>query len=199
MLKNVDDTKRNMGISLAAAIPEIGGSLAFFLDKILPSEIQNKYDKFLQSLSHDVDYLKIQVSEDIIKSDEFISLFNKTIDAIMCECSELKLTIFRNILLSSLEEQHELNYGDFFLHLLSKLSEEEIKWLFLADLCEKNGTQSPSSYYVKHHRESDNSLVLHITTKLIRYKLINGNKVSNLGRMFIKYINSPNDISNTIF
>ena len=129
MLKNVDDTKRNMGISLAAAIPEIGGSLAFFLDKILPSEIRNKYDNFLQSLSHDVDYLKIQVSEDIIKSDEFISLFNKTIDAVMCECSELKLTIFRNILLSSLEEQHELNYGDFFLHLLSKLSEEEIKWL----------------------------------------------------------------------
>lgn len=185
------DVLRNSSVAVAAGIPNIGSTLSFFLDKILPSQIEKQYNIFITSLSQEVNNLQIEVNESIVHSAEFISLFNRMIDIAVRENSEEKLAIIRNILLSAITSPNTFCYNDFFNYLVDRLTIDEIRWLFFSDMFwEKNGI-GPYAYLVKQKEHGKYPYIAHVATKLIRYKLLDGSKISNLGKMFIQYINSP--------
>lgn len=185
------DLARNMGIALTSGIPNVGGTLSFFLDKILPSEIEKKYEDFIESLSKEVLHLQIEISESIIRSDEFVSLFNRMIDLVVCEFSEKKKAIAKNILLSAMTSSDRFNKHDYFEYLVRKLTVDEIRWLYFSDEFTRRNGLGPYSYLVKQNLQDGYQYISHITNKLIRYKLLDGNKISALGEQFIRYINNP--------
>ena len=194
MVEDKTDIIRNSSVALVAGIPNVGGTLSFFLDKILPSQIERQYDDFIMSLSEEVKNLQIEVNESIVRSNEFISLFNRMIDAAVCEHSEKKRTIIRNILLSAITGQNQFNYNDYFEHLVAKLTIDEIRWLYFTDEFTKRNGIGPYPYLVRQKVHHNHEHISHITNKLIRYKLLNGNRISDLGKQFIQFINYPTDI-----
>lgn len=189
---------RNTTISLTAGVPYLGGVVSFFLDKKLPSQIQKQYDDFLKSLDDAVEELQIEINENIIQSHEFFSLFNKTVDHVICEYSEIKKGIYRNILLSALSNNDSFNYTDFFVFLTNKLTVDEIKWLAFTEEYKKQKGESLWRDVANNYQESDNSLVMHIQTKLVRYRLIKGDRISALGKMYIHNITSPIDLRESV-
>lgn len=191
MLEDKSDLFRNSSVALVAGIPNIGGPLSFFLDKILPSQIEMQYNAFILSLCQEVDNLQIKVDESIIQSAEFISLFNRMIDIAVCEYSEKKKTIIRNILLSAISSYDRMNYNEYFEYLVSKLTIDEIRWLYFADEFARRNGVGAYSYLVQHKMHIQYQHITHVTTKLVRYRLLDGNRISNLGKMFIQFINSP--------
>lgn len=194
MVEKEADIFRNSGVALVAGIPNVGGTLSFFLDKILPSQIEKQYDDFILSLSEEVKNLQIEVNESIVHSDEFISLFNRMIEAAVCEYSEKKRAILRNLLLSAITSQNQFNYNDYFEHLVAKLTIDEIRWLcFTNEFTKRNGV-GPYPYLVQQKVHHNYDHISHITNKLIRYKLLNGSRISDLGKQFIQFINSPINI-----
>ena len=194
MVEDKTEIIRNAGVALVAGIPNVGGTLSFFLDKILPSHIEKQYDDFIVSLSQEVKNLRIEVDESIVCSDEFISLFNRMIDTAVCEHSEKKRAIIRNILLSAITIQNQFNYNDYFEHLVAKLTLDEIRWLYFTDEFTKRNGVGPYPYLVQQKVHHDYEHISHITNKLTRYKLLTGNRISDLGKQFIKFINSPTNI-----
>ena len=194
MVKVKADIIRNSGVALVAGTPNVGGTLSFFLDKILPSQIGAQYDAFIMSLSEGVDNLQIQVSESTIRSDEFISLFNRMIDVALCEHSKTKHAIIRNILLSAISGSNQFNHNDFFEHLISKLTADEIRWLYFTDEFTRKNDIGPYPYLVHQKIHGEYQHIAHVTNKLIRYRLLQGSKLSKLGKQFIQFINTPNNV-----
>ncbi|MBR6671342.1 MAG: hypothetical protein IKL31_11490, partial [Ruminococcus sp.] len=79
------DLSRNIVVAASNLIPGIGGVLAVFLDKYLPSTMEQRREEFLRTLSSDIDNLPSSVIERIMNDQEYHSLMLKVFKSVVQE------------------------------------------------------------------------------------------------------------------
>ena len=101
-MANGKDAIRNIGIASVAAMPIVGGPLAFLLDKYVPEENKRRQNEFILKLSEDIEKLKDKIDVKNMETPEFKSIFMKLLSQSIFEHREEKIGSFRNILLNVL-------------------------------------------------------------------------------------------------
>lgn len=126
------DLSRNIVIAASNLIPGIGGVLAVFLDKYLPSTMEQRREEFLRTLSSDIDNLPSSVIERIMNDQEYHSLMLKVFKSVVQEDKEIKKKAFRNILLNAATTiNNTINENEFYIKLLSDMTTDQIRILHL--------------------------------------------------------------------
>lgn len=121
-----NDIIRNSLISLTAAVPYVGGTVSFLLDKYLPSEIERKRNVYLKKLESDLEEIKEKIDIKNLDTPEFRSIFTKLLKASIEEYRDEKLTAFRNLTIHTLVTPERYNKIDFFTRLTLTLVPDEI-------------------------------------------------------------------------
>ncbi len=213
--KNRKDMIRDSLIALTAAIPYVGGTLSFLLDKYIPSEAERKRNDFVLTLANDLEEMKEKIDACNLDTPEFYSIFTKLLKASMEEYRNEKLTAFRNLVLNIVLEPQKFNKIDFFTQLVISLVPDEIMILhifYLLDVkCELqslDNNKEKRDIYDVISKVCDISDHLYIQALLIdcqRYRLIlasnqihkkagrSGLFLSDLGKDFLSYIFSPKE------
>lgn len=117
--------------SLVQIIPYVGGSL----DTILSAEgnrIQKeRFEKFLNELKEGMNKLNEQkIDKNFIKSEEFFSLFQITIEKVIRNYEKEKIQYFRNIFVNSVKiGKSDTYYKEGFMNILANLSAVHISIL----------------------------------------------------------------------
>lgn len=189
------DLIRNAAIGASAAIPIVGGPLSVLLDKLIPSNLERQYEELVNNLSREIEDLHYQIDGALVETPEFISLCAKVLNRILCEFQKEKVTAYRNMLFHALVGQHALNMDDYFLQLTSVLSVDQFKFLCVMKALADQGHKTPGlSDVMKLAPNIDRFYLTAEFTALLRYGLIDGKQISNLGIKYIEQVNSPSPL-----
>lgn len=209
MLDNKQDSKieiiRNLFIAGSSAIPMVGGTLSFLLDKYLPSVIEKRRSDFLKQLEKDFQNLPYEIINSLESNECFYSVFLKVLSQVTYEHKIEKIHAFRNILINStLITDAEFNKVEYFVKLINSLSTDQIKILHLFYLRDykKEIEFTDINKFIDKHWKVDPSYRWSLVTELIRDGLISssierqnkkgkGIQLSKMGEEFINYIFSP--------
>lgn len=204
---NINELIRNVGVSITSLIPVGGGVLSFFLDKYLPSAIEERKNDFLNKLANDMEKLPEDVIKKIYESKEFLSIVLKVFKSAIYEEQEIKINAFRNIIINTaLSLDYETNEREFFIKLVMELTTDQIRILqlfYLRDYKNEISFTSVNKYITKMWRNVDKSYRFALVTELIRYGLMTssiemkrnkgeGEHLSAFGERFIEFIFQPN-------
>lgn len=213
--KNRKDMIRDSLIALTAAIPFVGGTLSFLLDKYIPSEAERKRNDFIMTLANDLEEIKEKIDVSNLETPEFYSIFTKLLKASMEEYRDEKLTAFRNLTLNIVLEPHNFNKIDFFTQLVISLVPDEIMILHIFYLLDVKG-ELKSFDKNKEKRDiydiisrvygiNDYLYLQALMTDCQRYRLLLGSPqiqkkmgrsglfLSDLGKEFLSYIFLPKE------
>lgn len=202
------DLSRNIVVAASNLIPGIGGVLTVFLDKYLPSTMEQRREEFLRTLSSDIDNLPSSVIERIMNDQEYHSLMLKVFISVVQEDKEIKKKAFRNILLNAATTiNNTINENEFYIKLLSDMTTDQIRILhlfYLRDIKKSISFKNVYSFITKHWKNIDESYRFALITEIMRYGLITssqksnkakgeGHQLSSFGERFILYIFQPNE------
>ena len=213
--KKRKDMIRDSLIALTAAIPFVGGTLSFLLDKYIPSEAERKRNDFIMTLANDLEEIKEKIDVSNLETPEFYSIFTKLLKASMEEYRDEKLTAFRNLTLNIVLEPHNFNKIDFFTQLVISLVPDEIMILHIFYLLDVKG-ELKSFDKNKEKRDiydiisrvygiNDYLYLQALMTDCQRYRLLLGSPqiqkkmgrsglfLSDLGKDFLSYIFLPKE------
>jgi hypothetical protein len=214
---NHEDLVRNSLIAVSGAIPYVGGSLSFLLDKYIPSEAEKRRNEFLNKLADDLEELKDKVEDFNFSSPEFLNIFTRMLRASIDEYRDEKITAFRNLVINIVISPQKFNELDYYSRLVIKMIPDEIKILrvfYLLDV--KNELKS---FDINRDKRDIYEIIskvygtqdyLYIQALLIecqRYRLILGNEVAQkkygdgreglylteIGKNFLQYIFEPKE------
>lgn len=199
------DLVRNIIIAGTSVIPMAGGVLSFFLDKYLPSALENRKEEFLKKIESDLNNLPDNVICKIYDNPDFTTVLVRVLHSVLAEHREEKINIFRNFLINAAtNDTITFNEEEFFLKLLDILTLDQIRLLKLFYLRDykKSIDFSDIYHFIREHYEVDKSYLLSLSTELIRYQLIaaseelqrkkgNGQQLSSIGEKFINFIFYP--------
>lgn len=96
--------------------------------------------------------------------------------------------MFKNMIINSVAPDWKWEKTDFFLHIVSCLSEDELEELFL--LYTKGEQKKLLSGLLKQY-PNYKDYIISFGSKLARFKLVDGNKLSLLGEEFCDYVFRP--------
>ena len=212
---NKKDVSRNAAIAGVAAVPYVGGSISFLLDKYIPSEAERRKNEFLQKLSDDIQELKEKVDMFDMESPAFHSVYLKLLKASMEEYRQEKINSFRNLALNSLLMPERLNKIEFFTNLAIQLVPDEIRVLYVMylldvkrdPLIEDQGEKRDIQAILKRYCHIDNEgYAAALMVDCMRYTLIAGSAalqkkeeregvfLTDLGKEFASYIFEPEEV-----
>ena len=217
VLKDKEDFVRNGLIAASSAIPYVGGTISFLLDKYIPSEAEKRKNEFLNRIADDLEELKGKVNECNYESPEFVSIFTRLLRASIDEFREEKITSFRNLVINIVIAPHKFNAIDFYSRLVIKMIPDEILILRVFYLLDVRGELK--TYDSNKDKRDVYEIIekvyglkdrLYIDALLIecqRYRLILGNKaaqdkygngreglyLNEIGRDYLKYIFEPKE------
>lgn len=213
---NGKDTIRNIGIAAVAAVPYVGGPLAFLLDKYVPEENKRRQNEFITKLSDEVEKLKQKIDVKNMDTPEFKSIFMKLLSQAIFEHREEKITSFRNILLNVLIEGIDhFDKAEFFSRLVIDLMPDEIKILNVfyqldvknIKLFEDQGNRRDIYPVLMNlFNEPDKEYIQALIHDCMRYNLISGSGaqakkygregifITELGIQFVQYIFEPSEV-----
>lgn len=211
------DTIRNIGIASIAALPLVGGSLAFLLDKYIPEENRRRQNEFILQLSNDVERLKDKINVKNMETPEFRAIFMKLLSESIFEHREEKIGSFKNILLNVLfEDVDHFDKADFFAHLVMDLLPDEIKILNVFYQLDVKNIKLPEDRGSKRDirpilmnlfSESNVEFIQALLNDCMRYNLISGSPtqtkkygregvfITELGTQFVQYIFEPSEVN----
>lgn len=214
-MEDKKDIIRNSLIALSAAIPYVGGTLSFLLDKYIPSEAEKKRNEFIMSLANDLEEMKEKINVCNLETPEFYSIFTKLLKASMEEYRNEKLTAFRNLAINIVLEPQKFNKVDFFTQLVISLVPDEIMILRVFYLLDVKGElqsfdnnkeeRDIFDIILKVYGINDRLYIQALLTDCQRYRLIlasneihkkvgrDGLYLSDLGKDFLSYIFLPKD------
>lgn len=111
---NGNNSFQNLSIGAIASIPYAGGVLAYILDKVMPEEISIRYMSFIDALEKDIISINKNIDYSRFETPEFYSMFVKVINEIVSNHIEEKITIYKNILINTVDSSWKCNKNEFF-------------------------------------------------------------------------------------
>lgn len=184
----MNDHIRNLGIASIAAVPLIGGSIAYLLDKKIPSNIQEQYLSFVCELEESIKDLEDKLDYSRIETPEFYSLFQKILNEVISSQMTIKRELFKNMIINSITPDWKWDKTDYFLHIVLNISDDELEELYLFYI--KGEQDSMVSRLAKQFPEY-RDYIISFTSEVSRFRLVDGNKLSPLGYEFCDYVFRP--------
>ncbi|MBO7564508.1 MAG: hypothetical protein J6T40_06660 [Clostridiales bacterium] len=215
-MKKDDDLIRNGLIGISGAIPVAGGSIAFLLDKYVPSRAEQKKKAYIERLAKDIEEIKEKVSIENMDTPEFQSIFARLLHASIDEYREEKLNAFRNLTLNVLVEPKSFNKIDYFSRLVLLMVPDEILILRVFYLLDVKGElssydQGPkrdiNMILEKVYGFQDRLYIQALIINLQIYRLILGNDaakqkygngrdglfLTDFGKSYLRYVFEPEE------
>lgn len=191
---NGNNLFRNLSIGAIASIPYAGGVLAYILDKVMPEEISIRYMSFIDALEKDIISINKNIDYSRFETPEFYSMFVKVINEIVSNHIEEKITIFKNILINTVDSSWKCNKNEYFFSITRHISTDALEFLFIvysgiSQICLKEETVLVNELMAQFPTQKN--YLLDFVTELVRYKLITGTGLTELGREYCDYIFSP--------
>lgn len=188
------DCLRNISIGALASLPYIGGPLSYIIDKSVPEQVSVRYSTFMKSLEKDIATLKNKIDYSRFETPQFYSMFVKVIHEVICNHIEEKRILYKNILINTADVFWNCNKNDFFLSVTERLSPDAINYLYLIytgfDQSEKKDNFLAIGNLMKVF-PSQSDYLMEIGSKLVRYHLVEGVKMTQLGKQYCNFIFSP--------
>lgn len=206
---------RNFVIAASASVPVVGGTASVILDKYLPNKIEERKNKILENIQHDLENIDFKILKNKLDNEEFYTVFLKVLNRSIANHRIEKLNAFRNILINNiLSEEDVYDEVSFFIRLTDELTLDQIKILnffynayFYKDqecleVIIKNST-SMQKIMMSLWKDIDEDYLTACTTELLRFWLITGSNkgkkctgidsysLSSLGERYVKWIFSP--------
>lgn len=183
------DVIRNISIAATAAIPNVGGSVSYLLDKSIPEYVQKKYYEFINELETDIKSIEDKIDYSRFESPEFVSIFQKIIDEVICSELSIRRDLYKNILLNSLTcGVQRFNKNDYFLNITSNISDDEIQSLFVLYI--RGNQPDMVSKLTKKYPKFKNYIVS-FSAELARSRLTNGDRLTPLGYEYCDFVFNP--------
>lgn len=195
-----NDLLQNLGIGFIASLPYGGGTLAYILDKNIPSQIELRYSSFVESLENDIISLKKNIDYSRFETPQFYSIFVKVLHEIIGNHLEEKRTAYRNILINTVDLSWNCNKNEFFFFITTHLSLDAVNYLYLiyigiSQSNYKNISLSLSDLMKRLECQAD--YLISIVTELVRYNLIRGEELTELGKQYCDFVFSPVPLHHT--
>lgn len=188
------DCLRNISIGALASLPYIGGPLSYIIDKSVPEQVSVRYSTFMKSLEKDIATLKNKIDYSRFETPQFYSMFVKVIHEVICNHIEEKSILYKNILINTADAFWNCNKNDFFLSVTERLSPDAINYLYLIytgfDQSEKKDNFLAIGNLMKVF-PSQSDYLMEIGSELVRYHLVEGVKMTQLGKQYCNFIFSP--------
>lgn len=188
------DCLRNISIGALASLPYIGGPLSYIIDKSVPEQVSVRYSTFMKSLEKDIATLKNKIDYSRFETPQFYSMFVKVIHEVICNHIEEKRILYKNILINTADAFWNCNKNDFFLSVTERLSPDAINYLYLIyigfDQSEKKDNFLAIGNLMKVF-PSQSDYLMEIGSELVRYHLVEGVKMTQLGKQYCNFIFSP--------
>lgn len=188
------DCLRNISIGALASLPYIGGPLSYIIDKSVPEQVSARYLTFMESLEKDIAALKKEIDYSRFETPQFYSMFVKVIHEVICDHIEEKRILYKNILINTVDAFWNCNKNDFFFSVTERLSTDAINYLYLIytgfDQSEKKDNFLAIGNLMKVF-PSQSDYLMEIGSELVRYHLVEGVKMTQLGKQYCNFIFSP--------
>jgi hypothetical protein len=131
-------------LAVLELIPTLGGFIATLANDLIPDWKLRRLNKFVATLSIDLNDLKNRIDVDSLKREEFGYMFEKTFRAVALNYQVEKLDALRNALLNSMiETDIRQDVKEYLLHLAESMDTLHIRFLSLL--------RNPSEYYKNKH------------------------------------------------
>lgn len=188
------DCLRNISIGALASLPYIGGSLSYIIDKSVPEQVSVRYSTFMKSLEKDIATLKKKIDYSRFETPQFYSMFVKVIHEVICNHIEEKRILYKNILINTVDAFWNCNKNDFFLSVTERLSSDAINYLYLIYTGFDQSEQKDNFLAIGNLMKvfpSQSDYLMEIGSELVRYHLVEGVKMTQLGKQYCNFIFSP--------
>lgn len=188
------DCLRNISIGALASLPYIGGPLSYIIDKSVPEQVSVRYSTFMKSLEKDIATLKKKIDYSRFETPQFYSMFVKVIHEVMCNHIEEKRILYKNILINTVDAFWNCNKNDFFLSVTERLSPDAINYLYLIYTGFDQSEQKDNFLAIGNLMKvfpSQSDYLMEIGSELVRYHLVEGVKMTQLGKQYCNFIFSP--------
>ncbi len=188
------DCLRNISIGALASLPYIGGPLSYIIDKSVPEQVSVRYSTFMKSLEKDIATLKKKIDYSRFETPQFYSMFVKVIHEVICNHIEEKRILYKNILINTVDAFWNCNKNDFFLSVTERLSSDAINYLYLIYTGFDQSEQKDNFLAIGNLMKvfpSQSDYLMEIGSELVRYHLVEGVKMTQLGKQYCNFIFSP--------
>ena len=188
------DCLRNISIGALASLPYIGGPLSYIIDKSVPEQVSVRYSTFMKSLEKDIATLKKKIDYSRFETPQFYSMFVKVIHEVICNHIEEKRILYKNILINTDDAFWNCNKNDFFLSVTERLSSDAINYLYLIYTGFDQSEQKDNFLAIGNLMKvfpSQSDYLMEIGSELVRYHLVEGVKMTQLGKQYCNFIFSP--------
>lgn len=188
------DCLRNISIGALASLPYIGGPLSYIIDKSVPEQVSVRYSTFMKSLEKDIETLKKKIDYSRFETPQFYSMFVKVIHEVICNHIEEKRILYKNILINTVDAFWNCNKNDFFLSVTERLSSDAINYLYLIYTGFDQSEQKDNFLAIGNLMKvfpSQSDYLMEIGSELVRYHLVEGVKMTQLGKQYCNFIFSP--------
>lgn len=188
------DCLRNISIGALASLPYIGGPLSYIIDKSVPEQVSVRYSTFMKSLEKDIATLKKKIDYSRFETPQFYSMFVKVIHEVICNHIEEKRILYKNILRNTVDAFWNCNKNDFFLSVTERLSSDAINYLYLIYTGFDQSEQKDNFLAIGNLMKvfpSQSDYLMEIGSELVRYHLVEGVKMTQLGKQYCNFIFSP--------
>lgn len=181
-------------------IPGAGGALASLFDSYIPKQKEKRLMAFVEGLAVEVDKVKDQIKEDVIHTDEFALIFERTFKGAIENYQQEKIDLYKAIFVNSLTDKQNITAEEkeIFLNLANDLTVRHIKIMNVlknnssGDLTQVVKTSFPdydqdSIFYIMD--DLRNKGLVHAKGTLYDGSLSNNfNQLSEMGKKFVEFI-----------
>ena len=185
---NRKDLFRNMFIASAASIPYVGTAISNYLEKKIPEYICQQYDSFISEIEQDIKTIEAKLDYTRFDTPEFFSLFQITLNEVVFAYQDETRRMYKNMIINSITNDSNWNKRDFFLYLTSHFSKDAIEELLLiySDRADNIGIMQIAHRFPEH-----NDYIFSFGSELTRYRLVDGNKLTSLGKEYCDFVFQP--------
>lgn len=194
------DHVKNLITAGLNAIPYVGGVLASLFDSYIPKQKERRLVSFVEGLSIEIDKVKDRVKKDVINTDNFAFIFERTFRGAIENYQKEKIDLYKAIFINSLTDKLSLNdeEKEIFLNLANDLTVRHIKIMSVlknnssGDLTQVVKTSFPdydqdSIFYIMD--DLRNKGLVHAKGTLYDGSLSNNfNQLSEMGKRFVEFI-----------
>jgi len=200
------DIIRNSVVAAISAIPIVGGPLASLAEDFIPKQKEERLIAFIERLALDVASIKDQIKADVVNTDGFAFVFEKTLKGVLDNWQQDKIDCYRAIFINALTDKDDLTdeEQELFLQLLDSLTVRHIK--VMAFIHQHNAGQTPPTgqfleVLKAQYPEYDKDNVYYIMQDLRNKGLVNergeisddamsgsSNQLSVMGKKFVNFI-----------
>ena len=202
---NKFDTTRSFLVAGLAGVPLIGGSLTSLIDDFIPTQKSKRLDCVINKISIDIEKISDKIKTDVINTDNFAYIFEKTLKGVMDNYQQEKIDCYRAILLNSLTNDNNLSneQQEIFLQLLDNLT---VTHVIIIAILFNNNSGDLIEIIQKSYSSLDINNINYIMDDLRKKGLVhqkgqigdnslntNSNQLSEMGKKFTNFIAFKSD------